>query len=100
MRYCANVGVTHYSENRMGPHFIAERSAMFFAPAHIQQRARDWGSGVFEKKAFAFWRDAALQSRAWLKLDRKRSMAGAEAAYHLVLNGASAPDRGVIVELG
>jgi Protein of unknown function (DUF2855) len=100
MRYCANVGVTHYSENRMGPHFIAERSAMFFAPAHIQQRARDWGPGVFEKKAFAFWREAALRSRAWLKFDRARGMAGAEAAYHLVLNGTSAPDRGLIIELG
>jgi hypothetical protein len=92
--------VTHYSENRMGLHFIAERSAMFFAPAHIQQRARDWGPGVFEKKAFAFWHAAALQSRAWLKFDRARGIAGIEPAYHRILNGESAPDRGLIVDLG
>jgi hypothetical protein len=100
MRYCANVGVTHYSENTMGPHFIAERSAMFFAPAHIQQRTRDWGPGAFEKKAYAFWREAALKSRTWLKFDRERGIAGIEAAYHRVLNGESAPDRGLIIELG
>jgi hypothetical protein len=100
MRYCANVGVTHYSENRMGPGFIAERSALFFAPAHIQQRARDWGPGAFEKKAFNFWRGAAVKSRAWLKLDRERGIEGARAAYHRVLNGESAPDRGLIVEVG
>jgi hypothetical protein len=90
MRYCANVGVTHYSENRMGPGFIAERSAMFFAPAHIQQRARDWGPGAFEKKAFNFWRDAAQKSRAWLKLERERGIAAAQPAYHRVLNGETA----------
>lgn len=99
LRHCANVGVTHYAENRMGPHFIAERSALFFAPSHIQQRARDWGPGVFEKKAFAFWRDAALQSRTWLKFDRDRGIPAMQAAWHRVLSGASAPDRGRIIEL-
>ena len=99
MRYCANVGVTHYSENRMGPGFIAERSAMFFAPAHIRQRARDWGPGAFEKKAFDFWRDAALKSRAWLRFERERGIAAAQPAYHRVLDGETAPDRGLVIEL-
>ncbi len=99
MRYCANVGVTHYDENEMGPDFIRERSAMFFAPGHIQKRSADWGPGVFEKKAFVFWRDAAIRSRAWLKIERAAGMKGLEAAYRRVLNGETAPDRGVIVEL-
>lgn len=99
MRYCSNVGVTHYDENEMGPHFIRERSAMFFAPGRIQKRAADWGPGVFEKKAFVFWRDAAIKSRQWLKFDRAPGMKGLEAAYRKVLNGETTPDRGVIVEL-
>lgn len=99
MKYCANVGVTHYEENEMGPHFIRERSAMFFAPGHIQKRSKEWGPGVFEKKAFVFWRDAAIRSRAWLKFDRALGMKGLEAAYRRVLAGESTPDRGVVVEL-
>lgn len=99
MKYCANVGVTHYDDNEMGPHFIRERSAMFFAPGHIQKRAADWGPGVFEKKAFVFWRDAAMRSRDWLKIDRCHGMKGLTTAYLRVLNGESSPDRGVIVEL-
>ena len=99
MLHCANVGVTHYDEIGMGPHFIAQRSAMFFAPGHIQKRRTDWGPGVFEKKAFLFWHDAALRSRAWLKFDRVSGLAGMQAAYRRVLNGESAPDRGVIVVL-
>lgn len=99
MRYCSNVGVTHHDDNQMGPDFMRERSAMFFAPGHIQKRAKEWGPGVFEKKAFVFWRDAAVRSRAWLKLEKALGMKGLEAAYRKVLAGESAPDRGVIVEL-
>jgi hypothetical protein len=99
MRYCAIVGVTHYNDNEMGPNFIRERSAMFFAPGHIQKRASDWGPGVFEKKAFVFWRDAAIKSRAWLKFDHVLGLKGLETAYSKVLSGESSPDRGVIVEM-
>ncbi len=99
MRYCANVGVTHYDENQMGPNFIRERSAMFFAPGHIQKRTADWGPGVFEKKAFVFWRDAAIKSRSWLKFDKALGVKGLEGAYDRVLKGQSSPDRGIVVEM-
>jgi len=99
MLYCSNVGVTHYAENEMGPDFIRERSAMFFAPGHIQKRAAEWGPGVFEKKAFMFWRDAAIRSRSWLKFETALGMKGLEAAYRKILKGESTPDRGVIVEM-
>lgn len=99
MRFCSNVGITHYDDNVMGPDFIRERSAMFFAPGHMQKRASDWGPGVFEKKAFIFWRDAAVRSRDWLKLDRALGMKGLEDAYQRVLSGQAPPDRGVIVEM-
>lgn len=99
MKYTANVGVTHYDANTMGPHFIRARSAMFFAPGHIQKRAQDWGPGVFERKAFDFWKDAATQSRDWLVIDRVAGVDGLERAYREVLEGRSAPDKGIIVSL-
>jgi len=92
MTYTANVGLTHYDANAMGPDVIRERSAMFFAPGHIQKRAKDWGPGEFEKRAFAFWRDAAVKSRDWLAI---RTGAGAEAissAYQEVLKGDTPAD--------
>jgi hypothetical protein len=98
MRYTANVGITHYDANQMGPDFIRERSATFFAPGHIQKRAGDWGPGVFEKRAFAFWKDAAMKSRDWLVIERAAGMDGLERAYREVLEGRSAPDRGIVVE--
>lgn len=99
MKYTANVGVTHYEANQMGAHFIRERSAMFFAPGHIQKRAGDWGPGVFEQKAFAFWKDAALKSRDWLVIDHVNGVDALEGAYRQVLEGKVAADKGVIVAL-
>jgi hypothetical protein len=98
MRYCSNVGVTHYEENTMGAGFIRERSAMFFAPGHIQKRANEWGPGVFDRKAFGFWRDAARRSRDWLKIERVKGPAAMEEAFHRVRKGEARPDTGLIIE--
>lgn len=99
MKYTANVGLTHFAANSMGPHFIHERSAMFFAPGHIQKRASDWGPGVFEKKAFVFWRDAATRSRDWLKIDHVKGVDALEGAFREVLEGKLPADKGLVVAL-
>ena len=99
MKYTSNVGVTHYEAAGMKPGFIAERSAMFFAPGHIQKRAADWGPGAFEKKAFAFWKEAALKSRSWLSIDRRRGFEAISGAWTEVLEGKAPPDRGIVVAL-
>ena len=92
MKYTSNVGVTHYDANAMGPDFIRERSAMFFAPGHIQKRAKDWGPGEFEKRAFAFWRDAAVKSRDWLTIRKEMGADAVERAYQDVLGGKTPAD--------
>lgn len=92
MKYTANVGVTHFDKNEMGPDFISDRSAMFFAPGHIQKRAADWGPGEFEKRAGLFWHQAALKSRSWLEI---KQASGAEAVNHAwreVLAGETSPN--------
>lgn len=92
MRYTSNVGVTHYNEAGMGPDFIAERSAMFFAPGHIQKRAGDWGPGEFEKRAGAFWFEAAQKSRSWLKFREAKGASEVETAWRDVLEGKTPAD--------
>ncbi len=99
MKYCSNVGVTHWEDNAMGEGFIKERSAMFFAPGHIQKRTAEWGPGVFDQKAFTFWRDAAVQSREWLKLKHFDGLKDFAGTYDDVRNGALAPRDGVIVKM-
>ena len=98
MRFCSNVGVTHYDKNAMGPHFIHERSQMFFAPGHIKKRAGEWGPGIFEQKAFSFWKDAAEKRSGWLKIEHAKGMKACEEIFRELREGGTAPDRGLIVE--
>ncbi len=99
MRFTSNVGLTHYDANDMGPDFIRDRSAMFFAPGHIKKRAEDWGPGEFEKKAMTFWREAAQRSREWLRIERVSGLNALSAAYGEVLSGSSSPAKGIVVSL-
>lgn len=99
MRYTSNVGVTHYEANEMGEHFIKERSAMFFAPGHIKKRSAEWGPGIFEQRALAFWARAATQSRAWLEIARIERLAQLDDAYRKTLAGGYPPHVGLTVSL-
>lgn len=97
MKYTANVGVTHYNDNEMGPDFIRERSEMFFAPGHIQKRRKDWGPGEFEKRAEMFWHQAALKSRAWLGIREAQGADAVAAAWGEAVAGEVPADAAWVV---
>jgi hypothetical protein len=97
MKYTSNVGVTHYDANDMAPDFIRERSAMFFAPGHIQKRTQEWGPGAFEQQAFGFWKDAAIKSRDWLIIRRENGVNAVEKAWAEVLEGKTPADAAWVV---
>ena len=96
MRYCLQVGVTHHEATADFAGRMSERRSFFFAPAHIQKRAADWGPGAFDAKALDFWRSAALRSRSWLKIERVAGARAIETAFHRLRAGEIAPDRGLI----
>ena len=97
MRYTSNVGVTHYAHNRMAEGFIAERSKMFFAPGHMEMRAAEWGPGEFERRALAFWHNAATRSDSWLNYEHASGMAALTEHYRKQLGGDFDPHTGLIV---
>jgi len=97
MKYTSNVGATHYDANSMGPDFIRERSAMFFAPGHIQKRTQEWGPGAFEQQAFGFWKEAALKSRDWLIIRREDGADAIARAWADVYEGKTPADAAWVV---
>lgn len=97
MKYTSNVGATHYDANAMGPDFIRERSAMFFAPGHIQKRTQEWGPGAFEQQAFGFWKEAALKSRDWLIIRREDGPDAVKRAWDDVYQGKTPADAAWVV---
>lgn len=99
MRFTSNVGATHADARKPGEGYIRDRSELFFAPSHIEKRARDWGQGEFEKRAFAFWRRAADRSRPWVRFERFDGAKDAMSAWDRVRRGDFAPEAGVIASL-
>ncbi|MFK8051341.1 MAG: DUF2855 family protein [Woeseiaceae bacterium] len=98
MKFTSNVGLTHYDDNQMTEGFIKERSQMFFAPGHMQKRVKEWGPGVYEQKAFAFWHSAASRSERWLSYQEVEGMDAMANAYHDMLNGDVKPEIGLIIK--
>jgi hypothetical protein len=99
MMFCSNVGFTHWEHGGMGPDFIEQRSEMFFAPAHIQKRIKDWGPEVFEQKTTAFIQLTIQRSASWLKLTELNGLEGLASVYQDVCEGKVDPEAGLIVQM-
>jgi hypothetical protein len=99
MKFCSNVGFTHWEDGGMGPDFIEQRSEMFFAPSHIQKRLKDWGPEMFEQKTTAFMQSTIRRSASWLKLTQLEGLDGLANVYQDVCEGKVDPEAGLIVAM-
>lgn len=99
MRFCSNVGLTHWENAQAGEGYIKERSEMFFAPSHIQKRMKDWGAEGFQLKSSAFIQRTAVKCRDWLFLDEIEGLAGLDNIYDDVCHGKIPPEKGLIISV-
>jgi len=99
MKRCINVGLTHWDDKKAGNGLIAERSEIFFAPSHIQQRLKDWGPNGFAEKAASFMHKTAAKSQSWLQLRKIDGLTGLADVYRDVCAGRIGADQGLIIEL-
>ncbi len=99
MKFCVNVGITHWEATGTNEGIITERSEMFFAPSHIQMRIKDWGVEGFDKKSADFITQTVAKSRSWLKLKTLSGLSGLEGIYPDICAGTVAPDEGIIIEM-
>lgn len=99
MVFTSNVGMTHWESFGTQPGFNHERSQMFFAPGHIQQRIKQWGAEGFDQKSGAFIVRTALKSHTWLTMQEVDGLSGLESVYPDVCHGQLAPEVGLIIQL-
>ncbi len=99
MRFCSNVGLTHWDQPKTAEGIIAERSEMFFAPGHIQQRVKEWGMQKFEQKSRQFVAETAAKSSTWLKITEVEGITGLANIYSDICEGKVAADAGLIIKL-
>ena len=99
MRFCSNVGATHWHDMKAGPDFIRDRSEMFFAPSQIQKRLKDWGQQGFEQKSRDYINHSIGKTRAWLKMTDLNGLEGMEAVFKDLCDGKVPADLGLIVRM-
>lgn len=99
MKFCSNVGVTHWNNMSTGPDFIKERSEFFFAPSQIQLRLKEWGPQGFEQKSREYMSVSIGKSREWLKMTEIDGLEGMQEIFEDVCDGKIAPEAGLIIKL-
>ncbi|MFT6269303.1 MAG: hypothetical protein ACJAVV_002128 [Alphaproteobacteria bacterium] len=99
MKFCSNVGVTHWHELGRSDDIIKERSEFFFAPSQIQKRLQEWGPQVFDQKSRKYLAVSINKSREWLNMTDLDGLEGMQAIFVDVCEGKVAPDNGLIVRM-
>ena len=102
MKYCHAVGLTHWDDMQGGEGaegFNAERTAMFFAPGHIQKRMAEWGGERWNGKVQDFLQGAREHAQKWMTITHLDGLSAFEPVYHSMVAGNIAPKEGVIVRL-
>jgi hypothetical protein len=97
MVFTHNVGLTHWTHTKPQEGIIAERSAFFFAPDHIQKLLKEWGPDRFEEETSAFLMTTANKMRAWLKFREVKGLEELAAIHPAVCQGTLPSDEGLIV---
>ncbi len=101
MRWCHNVGLTHWDDNQndtAADKRIRERSAMFFAPGHIQRRASEWGAAEFNRRVAAFLADGMMHARDWMQVTEINGLENFQDIYDKMLAGNVTPQEGIIIK--
>ena len=99
LKYCINVGLTHWDEFSASHAAESARSEFFFAPRHIQKRLQDWGPAGFEQRTTGFLADTAMKCRAWLEVKELKGLKDLAQMYEQVCAGKIPPKQGLIIKL-
>ncbi|WP_339767961.1 DUF2855 family protein [uncultured Paraglaciecola sp.] len=99
LKYCINVGLTHWDEFSADSAKESQRSEFFFAPGHIQKRLQDWGPAGFEQRTSRFLSDTAMKCRDWLEVKELKGLKELDQMYEQVCAGKIPPQQGLIIKL-
>ena len=99
MKWCLNVGITHWDQMGQNGAIIRDRSEMLFAPSHIQHRMTDWGPAELDRKVSAFAAETGVRSRDWMSVFRLDGLEAMSSIFEMVYQGNMSPDQGLVVEV-
>ncbi|MFP6817019.1 MAG: DUF2855 family protein [Pseudomonadales bacterium] len=99
LKYSCLVGATHWQERPGARDMAGPQPEIFFAPSHIQARAKDWGPGGLERHFAGAWRAFTDKARNWIDVEHGEDRGSVEAIYRRVLDGNASPDKGYVLSI-
>ena len=99
LKYCLNVGLTHWDEMGAKVDIPKDRKEFFFAPGHIQERIKQWGPEEFDKRSTGFLAKSTVNSQQWMKVRTVNGLDALKDIYPDIANGKLPPEEGIIVRM-
>jgi hypothetical protein len=99
LKYSCVVGATHWDQRGGGEELPGPQPTLFFAPAHIERRAQDWGAAGLEQRVAAAWGPFVESVAKWMTVVEHRGPDAVRRAYLDTLGGRARPNQGHILSL-
>ncbi|EED34111.1 conserved hypothetical protein [Luminiphilus syltensis NOR5-1B] len=98
MRWSHQVGLTHWPDDTpTAEGLIEDRTGMFFAPGHIEQRIGELGADVWQQRVQAFMEDGLAHASRWLDVQTHNGIEHIAHVYQSLIEGGAPPDRGQVI---
>ncbi len=98
IKYGCGVGMTHWDKGGSAESLPGPRPQMFFAPAQIEKRRKDWGPGIVEAKIAEAVDRLARESASWLDVVISEGPEAVARVYADTVRGDISPQTGQILK--
>lgn len=98
LKYCIQVGLTHWDNAQATSPLNDTPSEMFFAPGQIQKRIGEWGAKAFEEASIGYMTQSAIACSGWLDFTHVDGLHNMADYYSKVCHGQMPPEQGIIIK--
>lgn len=99
LKYDASVGLTNWNELGSSKGLPGAPARMFFAPAQLQKRVKEWGGAAYQQRMGNAWLAFLNVAKDWIDITERHGQAAIEEIYLAMLNGKALPKQGFIGSL-
>ncbi len=99
LKHSSAVGTSHWDKFNPRQQLAGPKPQFFFAPAQIEKRRADWGSGVIDQKIKTAWKEIAASAAGWLNIVPIQGLNDAVKVYVNISQGHARPSDGYVVQL-
>jgi hypothetical protein len=103
LKFSSSIGATHVSEMGGSKGLTGPQATLFFAPAQIKKRSKEWGPQVLGQRLLQSWQafvaTVAQPEHSWLTVVHHSGPEGVQATYLQILGGVGDPRLGHTLSL-